>query len=397
MSEQPIIILPDAGKGLLRQELAYAFSRLGFVVHRVAPQHLANAHHEQYLGNYLANGPALLLSINMQGLEDIPGTLSLLNKANSKALVWFVDNPWNVLSAVRHKEWRNIPLCVVDPSFVPALQKNGATKVMHLPLAACEVSFLPNAQRDAAFLPPHNLAPFVFVGRSAFPCKEEFFDGVECSSRLMEQATLLMNAGQRPTLGWWQKQLMLDAHSMWPGKKSRLAALGAEECSLLWRAQCLQQAATLGAELRGATHSAEGAGLDVFGDDGWQPLLPANARLLSPVDYYAKLPSIYGAARYSLCLTSMQLPQGLNQRHFDVWMAGGVCLSDATDGLELFPLELTSLMSFSGVAEMVRKVMRLEAHPQLRSNLISAWKQYLLEHHTYTHRVQAMLRFLQIL
>jgi spore maturation protein CgeB len=108
------------------------------------------------------------------------------------------------------------------------------------------------------------------------------------------------------------------------------------------------------------------------------------------VDYYARLPGIYARARYSLCLTSLQLPQGLNQRHFDIWMAGGLCLTDASPGLDLFPRELTRPVTFRAPGDIARITRELERAGN-REALIASWREHLLERHTYAHRVRDIL------
>jgi hypothetical protein len=171
-----------------------------------------------------------------------------------------------------------------------------------------------------------------------------------------------------------------------------LPALGAEEANMRWRSRCLAGAAALGSVLgstQGSTHDGS-PGLDIFGDKGWEGLSPAQSRLNPPVDYYTRLPGIYARARYNLALTSLQLPQGLNQRHFDVWMAGGLCLTDATPGLELFPEELVRPVRFASVQELPRVVDRLEASGQ-RQALVNDWRNLLLAEHCYTHRVATVL------
>jgi hypothetical protein len=138
-----------------------------------------------------------------------------------------------------------------------------------------------------------------------------------------------------------------------------------------------------------------GIGLDLFGDAGWRAILPPGARLRPPVDYYARLPGIYAAASFNLCLTGLQLPHGLNQRHFDVWAAGGLLLSDATPGLELFPEELARAVTFRTARDMAMLAARLESGAE-RDTLIADWQRCILQKHCYVHRVQTILEKLRL-
>ena len=62
--------------------------------------------------------------------------------------LWFVDNPWHVLSGVRLPWWQHAHIYVTDASFVDGLKAQGAERVCHLPLAVA-----PHMWRDLAGLP----------------------------------------------------------------------------------------------------------------------------------------------------------------------------------------------------------------------------------------------------
>ena len=402
------IILPGSEETLLRKELALAFARKGLAVTQVRPEDLHAPGHEQSLPALLAGGPCLLCSINGAGLGSLKTTLPLLEKTGSRAVIWFVDNPWNVLSSFREPQWRDMALLVTDHSFIPGLKRHGASHAGHMPLAACPETMAPRSSPVAK-----DLAPLVFVGRSAFPGKDNYFAGQSVPPDMLAQAVSLMGPaspdfpsgplqknrgtpaaghGPRPDFNWWLEGLGMDTEitMLWPGKKNRKPAFGAETCSLYWRGTVLDAAASAAKtlfSLPGATPA-----LDIFGDAGWQEALPAYSRLHLPVDYYTRLPGIYSQARYSLAITSLQLPAGLNQRHFDIWMAGGVCLTDATPGLDLFPQELVHPIRFFGPDTLPDTLEALEAKIN-RPVLIQDWQNYLRTHHTYAHRAEQLLAF----
>lgn len=375
----PHIILPDSGEDILRLELEQAFRSLGCPVTRVRPDHLHDPEQPHYLPALLRRyAPALLLSVNFQGLNPLKWVLQETQKSGSDVAVWCVDNPWNLLSGVRDPRWKDLLLFVTDKSFIPDLQRHGAARARHLPLAGWPGGFAPNPAREEKYPPPTDLAPVVFVGRSAFPGKEAFFAGQSVPGHAAARAETMLRSGLRPDLSWWAEELGLAGKTFWPGKLLRQASLGAEESSLAWRSLCL---ASVAGDFR----------LDVLGDRGWQGLLPHGARLLPPVDYYARLPGIYQKARYSLALTSLQLPHGLNQRHFDVWLAGGFCLTDKTPGLDLFPPELVRPVAFSSAKELPALIKTLEKSTGLRRELQAAWTEHILNQHTYRHRAEYIL------
>jgi hypothetical protein len=385
------VVLPDSGAELLRYEVALGFTQAGCRVSRAHPADLLDERSPNYLPHLAGAEPLLLFSINFQGLNPLRRTLDLLARCGGRAAVWCVDNPWNLLAGARDPRWKNLPLFVTDAAFLHPLREHGAVCARHLPLAASPEFFAPNPEREKAFPPPPKLAPFVFVGRSAFPGKEGFFAGQNLPAPLLRQARAMLPQGLRPDLAWWEKELACAPAGFWPGKAARRPALGAEEANLAWRGLCLEAAARAGLD----NPAGKGyAGLDVFGDEGWRQSLPEGARLQPPVDYYSRLPGIYAAAGYTLCLTSLQLPQGLNQRHFDVWIAGGLALSDATPGLRLFPEELTRPICFRAPVEIARRAEELEKN-HARAALIADWQSCLMQSHRYVHRALAVLETLE--
>ena len=386
------IIIPDSGADLLRQELTIAFGSLGFSIIRTHPENLHNSEHPHFLPKLLKK-PSLLLSVNANGLAPIGDTLKILEAHKSSAAIWCVDNPWNVLSGVRDPLWKTIPFFVTDQSFVQQLKENGAKFASHLPLGACSACFAPSPERERIFPAPKNLAPFLFVGRSAFPNKNKFFAGINLPALEWQKAQEMIALGERPDITWWEKELSANSAEFWPSKKARLYAFCAEESSLLWRQTNLAFIAKLGAKLFGKEQGLHGHGLDIFGDAAWK--IPDNAKLHPPIDYYARLPSLYAATRFNIALTSLQLPTGLNQRHFDTWIAGGFCLSDATSGLNIFPKDLVEPIIFHNAESLERKVKNIEGNPRFRNDLIIAWQEHLKAHHTYTHRATKLLQTLQ--
>jgi len=351
--------------GLLEPELARALAALGRPVTDIPAQDCLNA-----LALVLGREtPALAISVNAAGLDDDGLAAELLMAAGVKLAVWFVDNPFHVLSRFRGRFWRQALLCVTDEAFVAPLTALGAQRVMHLPLAAAAHFF---KARPAAGL----AGRAVFVGSSAFPGRDRFFAGCRVPGDLAEKARDMTAVGKRPDFFWWTEQLGIQAY--WPGKAVRLAGCGAEAAGLAFRAATL-------AALAGAVP------LTVHGDAGWRDHLPADVALAGPVDYAGALPGIYAGAGVSVNVTSLLLPRGLTQRHFDVWAAGGCLISDATPGLDLFPPQLFAPMRFQTPSDAGRLAATLLAQPERRADLTAAWREHILAGHGYQHRVAALL------
>ncbi|MDR3640216.1 MAG: DUF3880 domain-containing protein [Humidesulfovibrio sp.] len=366
-----LVWLPGGEADLLRLELREAFEGLGYRV-RELPDETA-------LRALLAGGecPALYFSVNFRGLDLIGEAAHLLEAAGARIAVWCVDNPLHLLSGIRSRFWTRLPLFVTDHWFVEPLKQLGAGLVRHLPLAA-RAQDLAGPARPPSPARADLAERLVFVGRSAFPGKADFFAGCRVPDAAWTEARRLMDAGGRPDFGWWLTRLGIDR--LWPGAEVRKAGFCAEEAGKAWRTDCLARAQ---ADLSGA--------LTVFGDAEWRPLLPEGTDLRGPVDYYAALPDLCASAAACLNCTSPLLPHGLTQRHFDTWAFGGLLLTDATPGLDLFPLELTRAITFRTPRDIAPRFKALRASASGAEGLKNAWRAELARAHTYAHRVQAVL------
>jgi len=367
------VMLPGDEHGLLLRELQQGFEACGIPVRRLEQMDDASLQRE------LADAPpALFCSVNFKGLDPFGERFELLRAAGCEVAVWCVDTPWHQLSGLKSPFWRKVRLFVTDASFIGPLRRAGAQHVEHLPLAAWPEGFDQAGAAPAADLDEG----FCFVGRSCFPNKTSFFAGLRVPEAPWQEALAMLEAGLRPDFHWWQERLGLD--TLWPGRQARLAGLCAEEAGRTLRQRCL-------------THAAELLPVQVYGDDAWPSILGEAGSRISyhkPVDYYGALPRIYAAARYTLNATSLLLPAGLTQRHFDVWTAGGFLITDATPGLEIFPQELTRPVVVDGgfgKAALANKLESLEKDPTLRRELTTAWQKELLSSHTIAHRAARML------
>ena len=381
------VLLPGNDGQLLHQELRTALAGCGFgPVVDALPQPASGVgaaqagREDEFLARWrtlLQGGkPAFLLSVNMRGLDAEGRAFELCRALGIPVALWFVDNPWHVLSGVRLPWWQDAHIFVTDASFVGSLGAYGADRVFHLPLAVA-----PHMWRDLPNLSPSSIimeSP-LFVGRSAFPEKDRFFAAASVPRALEAEAASLLEAStgpkDAPHFFWWHSKL---GGSLWPGYDVRRPGLGAERCAQANRRRWLLAA------------TADEGMLRVIGDEGWKPLLPGT-EILPPVDYYTTLPGVYAGAEAVLNVTSLLLPQSLSQRHFDVWASGGLLLSDATPGLGIFPAELTEPITLSGPGDFMVKCAWFRAHPQAARDLRRAWRGHLRAQHGYEQRIQQII------
>lgn len=114
-----------------------------------------------------------------------------------------------------------------------------------------------------------------------------------------------------------------------------------------------------------------------------------------PVDYFTTLPSIYSGSGMNLNMTSPLLPYGLTQRNFDIWAAGGFLLTDFTPGLSIFPREIVEECAFNSPGQLPELIDRFKSKPDLKKSLTKKWHELIRKEHTYKHRVDNILNFIQ--
>ncbi len=389
------VTLAGSERDLLQRELRLAFAAEGLEVKTWNPaenQTAAGAGHaapDTPPEDALAD---LFLSVNFKGLDPFGATYHYLRARDIAVAAWCVDNPWHLLSGLRAPYWREMPLFVTDASFLPGLAAHGAKRASHLPLAACPELFAAPlcgaAPPPAAYL--RDLAPLIFVGRTAFPERDKFFAAQHVPDALLEAAQDSLITGERPDFLRWAEILGLSR--LWPGQDARHAGLAAEECSRRRRALCVRAALP-------QTGNPDAPGITIFGDEAWRDELadiPAAALdLRGPVDYYAELPALYRAAGLVLNVTSLLLPSGLNQRHFDVWAAGAAQICDPCPGLAIFPQELTQPLLFEKPADIPGLAAKLAGRPDLLRGLKHDWQTLIAAQHTYAQRARAILAALE--
>ncbi|MBD5553471.1 MAG: glycosyltransferase [Desulfovibrio sp.] len=354
-----LVWLPGNDRQLLHAELRAGLRELGYgsIAERSLPP-------DEWLASFGSHKPELALSVNFRGLDPEGRIFGFCRELDIPLAIWLVDNPWNLLTGIPLPWWRQARLFVTDASFIADLKRYGAKNARYLPLAAAQHMFGARPQRE--------VAEPAFIGRSAFPGRERFFAAVKQEAGLLAQAEAEMRAGKLPDFHWWQNRLDLP---LWPGSQVRQISQGADICSGSRRAHWAAQGLA--------------AGLSIIGDAGWRELLPG-ARILPPVDYYAQLPEIYARHACILNVTSLLLPGSLNQRHFDVWAAGGFLLTDGTAGLALFPDELTDKVTLAAPGEFGERLAFFQQRPALKAELGHAWRECLLAGHTYRHRLCAL-------
>lgn len=362
--QKKLFWLPGSDNQLLHQELKHTLINFGQenILETVKPE----------LSDF--KNISFILSINFRGLNESANSdgslFYLARELNIPVAIWLADNPWHILSSISLPWWKDAHIFITDKSFITPLKKSGAKYVYECPLACAPHMW----QELDASRPSVMSGRPLFVGRSVFPEYMTYFSGVSLDSELWQQALNIFETNpdiaDLPNFHWWIYKLAVQP---WPGLAVRKAGLGADKASALNRSRWI--------------NSAIAFNLEIIGDNGWQKLLP-KALIKPPVDYYGSLRENYALAQCVLNVTSLLIPQSLSQRHFDVWAAGGFLLTDATQGLEIFPSDLVKNISLEKPDRFEQKFNYFKSHPKERYDLIVDWRKIIKKKHTYLNRLE---------
>jgi spore maturation protein CgeB len=129
-------------------------------------------------------------------------------------------------------------------------------------------------------------------------------------------------------------------------------------------------------------------GLVCAGDaSGWRHALGPLVKTLGDLNYRRDLAQHYRNCKVNLNLTSCQMPQTVNQRIFDVPLAGSFLLTDRQSDLsELF--DPSELATFQSPEELCEKSLWFQEHAVEREQISALARKRILGEHTYMHRLR---------
>lgn len=261
-----------------------------------------------------------------------------------------------------------------------ALEAAGYGHVAHLPLAAS-----PERMASGAVDPALSEA-VAFVGSSmvdnARQCLARALEVLPGSPRVRQAVDRALQI-QLQDLGRWMLPGLLD--ELAPGLRARVAqAHGGLELAMLLGEHCASQR-----RLRWLA-GLRNDGLVVWGDRGWQALVPHGVDWRGAADHFRDLPRIYRSAAIHVDIGRLYQLDIVTMRVFDVVAAGGFLLAEHSEGLaELFELG-RELETWRSPAELLAKVRHYRAHPEQRRAIAAAGQERVRRDHSIARRVETL-------
>lgn len=314
-----------------------------------------------------AHQPDAILSINYRGYDPQGQLFQTIQRLGVPQIVWFLDNPYYLLSQcppmMMHPDW----VFFWDSSYCEPFQALSRAKVAYLPLATSEFF-----KGSGQFLAQ---GPVSFVGSSM----SQRVSALRESLKPIQPNVLELNLGR-----------ILDfdrGHQLIVSIEAYLNSLNLSN-ALDFAAIANEFLRYKHTQVKRAELVQRIQGTIVYGDEGWGSTEGLH-QLFPPLNYYQELPKHFETQGVHLNLTHYQMPQGVNQRVFDVVYSGGVLLTDQQgDLLKLFPeWREWSYTNVLGVPDLHEKLN------SKRAQEFFFWvREEIQQKHLYEHRLRALVQ-----
>jgi len=327
--------------------------------------------------------PDFILSINHIGFDEDGVLASLLASIELPAASWFVDSPNLIIKPFDKNISSHVSVFLWDRGYIKDMKAVGFESVVYLPLAADEMIFRPMSLTPLD-IEKHN-SDVGFVGNSmtskvkerAQKVPEELHPLIGRIAGIISSSRIPFDEVLKTVSGDWLKKIA--SLSVYERRDFEAATLW--QSTLLYRLSCIKQ-------IKGFNHR-------IHGDEGWMEILNTDYRLGPPLDYYSQLPIFYNACKVNLNATSLQMPEAVNQRVFDVPACGSFLLTDHQEAIEeLFEVgkEVVTYRDRDEIPEMVRFYLN---NPGARRTVAMKGRERVLREHTYKHRIGKIIEVMR--
>lgn len=378
------IVLMEGGF-FLQQELHGAIRQEGKTV---IPFHYKqwldiNDYESQLQKTLQHSHPQALLSINMLGFDGNGVLAEYTERLGIPVLVWFVDDPRPILLSQKTSVRSNMVACTWERSYCDFLQQAGFSSVTYLPLATDPGQFSQPALLNRRY-------GCGFVGSSM---GERFLADIAAKFLWQPAFHVLATAVAKQLVAHpeYDVDLLIEEYLRQQGTSLPFA----DNRNRTWLRSYVIHTASMIKRQR-VIAAVEPLGIELFGDaDGWRKLCGTQVKTHAAIDYRHELSSYYAAIDININITSLQMQTAVNQRVFDVPMAGSFVVADYQKDLDtLFAPDELAL--YHSPEELSDKVIYFRRHETERTAITNRARRRILQEHTYNHRFRAMMHLLQI-
>lgn len=328
--------------------------------------------------------PDIIMCSNENALDDEGLFSRVFAHYHVPLVTWFVDRPV-VSPAIREKKFLKHAsiIFVIDKTHMEQLKNEGFENVHLMPLGAN-----PNRSREPVekwSLPP------VFVGKLDLDRSRDALSRLRQRWPNMNRLDMEFIEG---AIEYYRLNPLMDALGV---VDEIMAKTGLRPDIPTDAMNDLERFMEYEAGLRHRVEIVSGIkdmGITTVGEKDWGLVVGKdNARGF--VRYGSdELVDIYNKSLAVLNITRPQLKDGVNQRVFDVPLAGGLLLTDAKDQVyELFDVP-EEMDVYTSVQDLRQKITYFRYNPAERIRKIKKARKRVMESHLYRHRLEDMLNII---
>ena len=334
----------------------------------------------RFLRTAMETKPDFIFTVNHLGFDSQGFLTEEFAKLGIPTAIYYVDSPLLVMDNPQNLNSEFTHIFSWDKYYIERLRQFDFANLHYLPLATDEINFHP---RDKSLIPSQFLKTIVYAADSlneAIAKHQASLDEYMLNDQIARkyESQTLKNGKPPPDI---LENIASDFNFDSPGQKRSFLTYWTLKLHQTGRLKILK--------------SLAGYGLTIMGDEGWKEhFAPGQARLEGSVRYFDQLPLLYSGSDICFNCTSLQMPQAVNQRVFDIPACGGFLLTDYRQALEeIFHIEHDIAVYHSpdeaaGLAQYYLK------NPQLREKMSQRARAKILKDHTYLNRIDTIIEIM---
>ncbi len=326
--------------------------------------------------------PDLILSVNMKGVDGEGILARVASGFSIPFAVWFVDDPRPILLSRKNHIPKGTAAFSWEKAYLPFLKSSGFSAVHYLPLAGDP--FMAEEAKPGAAASRLGFVGSSMVDRYAGNIRGKFL-WHDSLSPLVDAMSDRLTADPR-----------YDVFSSLPqaAREVGVALPFSDERNLTWLTAFIIHFASM-KKRKGVVEALLPNGVETYGDpEGWKELFGNRLATHGDVDYRHDIFSLYKSIDVNINSTSCQMPFAVNQRVFDIPLAGGFVLSDhQADLFELF--DKSEVATYGSTAELQERASFFLEHEAARTAIVQKARSRIVARHTYSHRLEHVLASLR--
>lgn len=335
---------------------------------------------ESHLFSFMQeNGPDLIISVNCKGFDGEGYFCHITKQLNIPVALWFVDDPHPILLNQKKFLQDNIYAFTWEKSYISFLKRFKFKEVNYLPLA-CDPDIFNLSKQNSI------ITDIGFIGSSM---GEIFLDKIKAKFLWQDKLNKLTSLAS-------QKLIKTPESNPFEIIKNCIIELSInlpfnDDRNITWLCSYIIHTASMISRKEIIT-SLQDTGIEIFGDPGgWRKILSNRIKLHPNIDYRHDLCSAYQKIGININITSRQMATAVNQRVFDIPMAGSFVITDnQKDMAELFDLEKEAII-YTDIDDLKDKISYYQLNQEERIHISENARNRILEEHTYSDRLNSII------